>query len=101
MDARTAPCSGSAAASPNQAFDCVDHKHRPTRKLDEIPVDNPVSITGGRGSYPHRQLHRETLDNDPRRQRVADDVAFLRLSRGQAAVVLLGQTRGAVTPAVF
>ena len=33
------------------SLDCVDHKHRPNRKLDQIPVDNPVSITGGSGSY--------------------------------------------------
>lgn len=39
---------------PNQALDCVDHKHGPNRKLDQIPVENPVSITGGSGSYPHR-----------------------------------------------
>ena len=39
---------------PDQALDCVDHKHGPNRKLDQIPVENPVSITGGSGSYPHR-----------------------------------------------
>ena len=39
---------------PNQALDCVDHKHGPNRKLDQIPVENPVSITGGSGSYPDR-----------------------------------------------
>ena len=41
-------------ALPNQALDCVDHKHGPNRKLDQIPVENPVSITGGSGSYPDR-----------------------------------------------
>jgi hypothetical protein len=39
---------------PDQARDCVGHKHGPNRKLDQIPVENPVSITGGSGSYPHR-----------------------------------------------
>ena len=38
----------------NQALDCIDHKHGPNRKLDQIPVENPVSITGGSGSYPDR-----------------------------------------------
>ena len=51
-------CSMRAASDqrtlPNQAFDCVDHKHGPNRKLDQIPVENPVSITGGSGSYPDR-----------------------------------------------
>ena len=51
-------CSTRAATDqrtlPNQAFDCVDHKHGPNRKLDQIAVDNPVSITGGSGSYPDR-----------------------------------------------
>jgi hypothetical protein len=46
--------SGWAWSLPNQALDCVDHKHGPNRKLDHIPVDNPVSITGGSGSYPDR-----------------------------------------------
>jgi hypothetical protein len=41
-------------ALPNQALDCVDHKHGPDRKLDQIPVENPVSITGGSGSNPDR-----------------------------------------------
>jgi len=39
---------------PNQALDCVDHKHGPNRKLYQIPVENPVSITGGSGPYPDR-----------------------------------------------
>ena len=48
VQARTQP------TLPNQALDCVDHKHGPNRKLDQIPVENPVSITGGSGSYPDR-----------------------------------------------
>jgi hypothetical protein len=39
---------------PNQALDCVDHQQGPYRKLDQISVENPVSITGGSGAYPHR-----------------------------------------------
>jgi hypothetical protein len=85
----------------NRALDCVDHEHGPDRKLDRIPVENPVSIAGGSGSYPHRRFHRNLPDNNPVRQCVADDITFLRLSRGQAAVVLLGQPRRTVASAVF
>jgi len=36
---------------PNHALDCVDHKHGPNHKLDQITVDHPISITSGSGSY--------------------------------------------------
>ena len=85
---------------PNEAVDCVDHKQGPNRELDQIPVENPVSITGGSGTYPDRQIHRQFPDNYPARQRLANDVALLRLSRRQAPVVLLGQARGAVASTV-
>ena len=51
----------------------IDHKQGLNRKLEEIPVENPVSITGGSGSYPHRQLHRDLLDNNPMRQVPGED----------------------------
>jgi ketosteroid isomerase-like protein len=39
-------------ALPHQALNRVDHEHGPDRKLDQIPVENPVSITGGSRSNP-------------------------------------------------
>ena len=45
----------------NQALDCVDHEQGSNRKLDQISIDHPVSITGRSAAYPDRELHRKFL----------------------------------------
>ena len=44
----------SADSSFHHALDCVDHQQCPDGELDQIPVEDPVSITGGSGPDPHR-----------------------------------------------
>src|SRR6187402_830766 len=78
-------------ALPNEGVDRIDHQHGPNGELEEIAVEDPVSITAGSRSYPYRKLLGQIRNNDPTRQRLTDDVALLRLSRRQAAVVFLGQ----------
>ncbi|MCK7518995.1 MAG: hypothetical protein MZV64_15360 [Ignavibacteriales bacterium] len=72
----------------------------PDRKLHQIPVEHPVSITGGSGSHPHRQLHREPPDDNPLPKRAGQRRSVSSPVPGQAAVLLLGQARRAVTSAV-